>query len=337
MRVLVTGGAGYIGSHTAKLLKQRGATPVVLDDLSSGHREFARFGPLETGDIRDEALLLDVLKRHGIQAVIHFAAKAIVGESLLQPEAYFSVNVGGTLSLLGAMRRAGVQRLVFSSSAAVYGGTDAGRIVESHPLAPINPYGRSKLQGEQAIAAMGPAFGLRWAVLRYFNVIGADPAGELWERHAPETHVLPNLLAAALTGREFSLFGDRFATVDGTAVRDYVDVGDLALVHWEALQALDGREHLVSNVGTGRGISVRQLVGAVEKTLGRPVRVRVRPPRAGDPPRLVADNGHFLTWSSLGRDGFTPLSDSVRRAAQAMKPEPAEARPPGPAPRGDAR
>jgi len=319
MRVLVTGGAGYIGSHTAKLLKQRGATPVVLDDLSTGQREFARFGPLETGDIRDEAWVLAVLERHGIEAVIHFAAKALVGESLQQPEAYFSVNVGGMVSLLGAMRQAGVNRLVFSSSSAVYGSTAAERIAESHPLAPINPYGRTKLQAEQALAAIAPTFGLRSAVLRYFNVIGADPDGELCERHTPETHVLPNLLSAALEDREFSLFGDRYPTEDGTAVRDYVDVWDLAFVHWEALQALGERGRLVSNVGTGRGLSVRRLVGAVGEVLGKPVRVRVQPPRAGDPPRLVADNAHFLTWSSLGRRGFTPLSDSVRHALRALR------------------
>jgi UDP-glucose 4-epimerase len=201
----------------------------------------------------------------------------------------------------------------------VYGSTGAQRIVETHPLAPINPYGLTKLQAEQALAAIGPSFGLRCAVLRYFNVIGADPEGELSERHTPETHVLPNLLRAALSGGEFSLFGDGYPTEDGTAVRDYVDVGDLAFVHWEALQALGKREQLVSNVGTGRGISVRQMVSAVEEVLGKPLRVRVQPPRAGDPPRLVADNTHFLTWTSLGRRGFTPLADSVRHALRALQ------------------
>ena len=329
MRVLVTGGAGYIGSHTAKRLRQQGAVPIVLDDLSSGHRESVRFGPFETGDIRDEALVRDLLKRHAIDAVIHFATKALVGESLQKPELYFSVNVGGMLSLLGAMRQAGVKRLVFSSSSAVYGSTGAERIVETHPFTPINPYGMTKLQAEQVLAAIGSSFGLRWAVLRYFNVIGADAEGELSEDHTPETHVLPNLLGAALTGREFSLFGDRYPTEDGTAVRDYVDVGDLAFVHWEALQALGEREHLVSNVGTGRGISVRQMVGAVEAVVGKPLRVRIQPPRAGDPPSLVADNAHFLTWSSVGRRGFTPLADSVRNALRTLQAKPATQPQPG--------
>jgi UDP-arabinose 4-epimerase len=323
MHVLVTGGAGYIGSHTAKLLRSRGLTPVVLDNLSTGHADFARFGPFEPGDVRDEAFVFEVLKRHQISAVIHFAAKAQVGESTRMPDEYFSVNVGGMLSLLGAMRRAEVRRLVFSSSSAVYGLTGVERIAESHPLQPINPYGSTKRLAEEAIARMAPTFDLRWAALRYFNVIGADPDGELVERHEPETHVLPNLLRATLEDREFSLFGGQYPTPDGTAIRDYVDVGDLAFVHFEALQALDQRESLVSNVGSGRGTSVREMVTAVERTLNKRVRVKIEPPREGDPPRLVADNAHFLTWSTLGRRGFTPLADSVQNVVGSLHTLPA--------------
>ncbi len=329
MRVLVTGGAGYIGSHTAQFLHRQGLAPVVLDDLSTGHREFVRYGPFEQGDVRDEARVLDVLKRHAIDAVIHFAAKALVGESLRVPEAYLSVNVGGMISLLGAMKRAGVRRLVFSGSCAVYGPAQTDRIAEDHPLAPVNPYGLSKLQAEQAIATIGPSFALRWAVLRYFNVVGSDPDGELFEWHEPETHVLPNLLHAALAGREFLLYGDRYPTADGTAIRDYVDVGDLARIHGEALAALEGAERIVSNVGRGEGVSVRELVAAVERTANRPVRVRNEPPRAGDPPRLVADNRHLLTWSPTAMQGLTPLGDSIRHALHALRSKPGGALPRG--------
>jgi UDP-glucose-4-epimerase GalE len=319
MRVLVTGGAGYIGSHTAKFLRRRGMSPVVLDDLSAGHRDFVRYGPLEQGDIRDEARVLDVLKRHAIEAVIHFAAKALVSESFLAPEAYFSVNVAGMISLLGAMKRADVRRLVFSSSCAVYGPAQAERIAEDHALAPVSPYGLSKLQGEQVLESVGRTFGLRWAVLRYFNVIGADPEGELCEWHEPETHLLPNLLRAALVGGEFTLYGDRHPTADGTAVRDYVDVMDLARTHGEALDALERQERLISNVGTGDGVSVRQMLALVEQAAQRPVRVRIEAPRRGDPPRLVADHRRLLGWSPGARAGFVPLQESVRTALCAMK------------------
>jgi UDP-glucose-4-epimerase GalE len=291
----------------------------VLDDLSTGHREFVRFGPFEQGDIRDEARVLDVLKRHAIEAVLHFAAKALVVESFQIPETYFSVNVAGMVSLLGAMKRAGVRRLVFSSSCAVYGPTQEERIAENHALAPISPYGLSKLQAEQALESIGASFGLRWAVLRYFNVTGADPGGVLYEWHDPETHVVPKLLGAALEGREFVLHGDRHPTADGTAIRDYVDVSDLARTHGEALDALERNERLVSNVGTGEGVSVRQLLALVEEAGACPLRVRIEPPRPGDPPRLVADNKRLLDWSPSARQGFVPLRESVSRVLRAMQ------------------
>ncbi len=322
MHVLVTGGAGYIGSHTAKFLHRQGMTPVVLDDLSTGHREFVRYGPFEQGDVRDEALVLDVLRRHRIDAVIHFAAKALVGESMRIPDVYHSVNVGGMTSLLGAMAQAGVKRLVFSSSCAVYGPARTEQIAEDHALAPVNPYGESKLRAERKIERLGPGFGLRWAVLRYFNVIGADADGELYEWHEPETHVLPNLLSAALEGREFLLYGGGYPTPDGTAVRDYVDVGDLARTHGEALAALEREPRIVSNVGSGRGISVQELVSLAEEATGRPVRVRVEAPRPGDPPRLVADNRHLLTWCAAAREGFVPMAESFRTTLRALRDPP---------------
>ncbi len=231
VNVLVTGGAGYIGSHTAKLLRREGHLPVVVDNLDAGHAEFARFGPFVQGDLRDETLVYETLTTHRIDAVIHFAAKALVEESVAWPEAYFSHNVGGTISLLSAMKRAGTPKLVFSSSCAVYGDCGAEAVAEDHSKLPTNPYGLSKLQSEQIIASVGKTFALRTAVLRYFNVIGADDEGELWEWHEPETHVLPNLLQAAREEVAFQLFGTDHPTPDGTAVRDYVDVRDLATVH----------------------------------------------------------------------------------------------------------
>ncbi|HUJ74769.1 MAG TPA: NAD-dependent epimerase/dehydratase family protein, partial [bacterium] len=238
MRILVTGGAGYVGSHTAQRLRQQGHEPVVLDDLSTGHREFARFGPFEYADVRDEARVADVLRRHRIQAVIHFAAKSLQEESQRQPEAYFSTNVGGLVSLLAAMRRAGVQRLVFSSSCAVYR-PQARPLSEEAPLGPLSVYGVSKQHAEEVLMRVAPTFGLRYAILRYFNVVGADPSGQLWEWHEPETHVVPRLLGVAARGGTFHLFGTEHPTPDGSAVRDYVDVRDVAQVHLEALEHLE--------------------------------------------------------------------------------------------------
>jgi UDP-glucose 4-epimerase len=195
-------------------------------------------------------------------------------------------------------------------------------MAESHALAPVNPYGETKLRAERAIETVGPRFGLRWAVLRYFNVVGCDPSGELFEWHEPETHVVPSLLAAALAGREFMLFGGSYPTPDGSAVRDYVDVVDLARTHAEALDVLEREPRLVSNVGTGQGVSVRELVGLAERVTGGAVRVRVEPPRPGDPPRLVADNRHLLTWCGTARSGFTPLETSLRTALAALRSAP---------------
>lgn len=316
MNILVTGGAGYIGSHTSKLLKQAGHFPVVFDNLSNGWAEWVKFGPFAFGDIRDEEALFRALTGFRIDAVIHFAAKAYVEESTRLPEVYFDNNVNGTISLLKAMKRSGTKVLVFSSSCATYGNAQTQTMREDHPQAPTNPYGLSKLMCEQVISTTAPVLGLRYAMLRYFNVIGNDPQGEIYERHEPETHVLPNLIGAALSGGVFRLYGTEHATPDGTAVRDYVHVMDLGMAHIGAIGELARRERLVSNVGTGSGVSVRQLVGTVEKELGVGVNVEEKPIRPGDPPCLVADNGHLRTWFA---HTFKPIGQAVRETAATMR------------------
>ncbi|SPF39868.1 UDP-glucose 4-epimerase [Syntrophobacter sp. SbD1] len=313
MNILVTGGAGYIGSHTSKLLKKAGHVPVVFDNLSNGWAEWVKFGPFAFGDIRDEEALFRALAGFKIDAVIHFAAKAYVEESTRLPELYFDNNVNGTISLLKAMKRAGTKLLVFSSSCATYGNAETPAIREDHPQQPTNPYGLSKLMCEQVISTAAPVLGLRYAMLRYFNVIGNDPEGEIFERHEPETHVLPNLIKAAMSGGSFTLFGTNHDTPDGTAVRDYVNVMDLGQAHIRAIDELSTRERLVSNVGTGSGVSVRELVEIVEKELKVRVNVEEKPIRPGDPPSLVADNGYLRTWFD---HEFKSLGKAVRETAK---------------------
>jgi len=308
VNILVTGGAGYIGSHTSKLLKRSGHTPIAFDNLSNGWLEWAKFGPFVFGDIRDEEALFRALTGFKVDAVIHFAAKAYVEESTRLPEEYFDNNVGGTISLLKAMKRAGTKHLVFSSSCATYGNAVTPTIGEDHPKAPTNPYGLSKWQCEQVIEATAPVMSIRFAALRYFNVIGNDPEGDVYERHEPETHVLPNLMRAAATGAPFQLFGTDHPTPDGTAVRDYVYVMDLALAHIKALDVISSQPRLVSNVGGGAGTSVRELVGTVEGALQAKVNVVERPIRPGDPPSLVADDRHLRTWL---RHDFRTVKDVV--------------------------
>ncbi len=312
MNILVTGGAGYIGSHTSKLLKNAGHVPVAFDNLSNGWAEWVKFGPFAFGDIRDEEALYRALTGFKVEAVIHFAAKAYVEESTRLPELYFDNNVNGTISLLKAMKRAGTKLMVFSSSCATYGNAITPTIREDHPQQPTNPYGLSKLMCEQVISTVAPVLGLRYAMLRYFNVIGNDPEGEIFERHEPETHVLPNLIKAAMSGGSFSLFGTNHATPDGTAIRDYVHVMDLGQAHIRAIAEIASRERLVSNVGTGEGVSVRKLVGIVEKELGLRVNVEKRPIRQGDPPQLVADDGHLSTWF---KHDFKSVGQAVREIA----------------------
>lgn len=319
MNILVTGGAGYIGSHTAKTVRRHGHTPIVFDNLSRGWAEWVRYGPFVYGDIRDEEALYQALRAFRVDAVIHFAALALVEESVQKPAEYFEHNVRGTIALIRAMARAGVDRLVFSSSAAVYGVAQTSPIPEDHPKQPTNPYGLSKWQGEQILDTVTTAAGIRLAILRYFNVVGNDPEGEIYERHEPETHVLPNLMRAALTGAPFSLFGTDHETPDGTAVRDYVYVLDLAEAHVAALNALENRERLVSNVGRGAGVSVREVVTAVERSLGTKVTVVEKPKRPGDPPALVADNAFFKTWFDHPLKTLPEVIDEMARQRAFLK------------------
>ncbi len=291
--VLVTGGAGYVGSHASKALALAGFTPVVYDDLSTGHRDLVRWGPFEEGSVGDGERLADVMARHRPVAVLHFAALSLVGESVKDPARYYRTNVASTLTLLEAMRRHGIEAMVFSSTCATYGLPERTPISEDTPQAPINPYGWSKLMVERLMADHGSAYGLQWAALRYFNAAGADAAGETGEDHQPETHLIPRaLMAAAGLLPALDLFGTDWPTPDGTCIRDYVHVDDLARWHVQALDhLLAGKGSLALNLGTGQGWSVRQVLAAVEHVTGRTVPVRLAARRAGDPPVLVADPG----------------------------------------------
>ena len=289
--VLVTGGAGYIGSHACEALARGGYEPVAYDNLSKGFRALVKFGPFEEGDIRDQGRLLQVMRAYKPVAVMHFAALSSVGESVQEPALYYDNNVAGAISLLGAMRECGVGRLVFSSTAAVYGLPERQPITEAAANAPINPYGSTKLMIEQVLRDYDKAYGLRSVSLRYFNACGAHPTAGIGEMHDPETHLIPRALMA-VQGRipQLDLMGDDYPTADGTAVRDYIHVCDLADAHLAALKYLEGGGDTVSlNLGTGAGFSVKQIVDAVGRATGRPAPVRVAPRRAGDPPELVAD------------------------------------------------
>ena len=291
MNILVTGGAGYIGSHTCKALAAAGFTPITYDNLRSGHRRAVKWGPLEEGDLADGARLAAVIAKYAPQGVIHFAASSAVGESVADPGGYYRNNVAGSLTLLEAMRDHGVGALVFSSTCAVYGAPQKDLMPESHPLVPINPYGASKLMIERMIEDFAAAHGLRFARLRYFNAAGADPEGEIGEAHEPETHAIPLALLTALGRRpHFDVFGDDYPTPDGSAVRDYIHVGDLAAAHVLALRRLlDGGASMTLNLGTGQGHSVLALVAVVERVTGKTLSVRRTARRPGDPSRLVAD------------------------------------------------
>jgi UDP-arabinose 4-epimerase len=302
--VLVTGGAGYVGSHACKALAQAGMTPVTYDNLSRGHAWAVKWGPLERGDISDVERLREVLKRHRPDAVLHFAGLAYVHESVLDPLAYFDTNVQGTAALLKAMRAEQVRRIVFSSSCTTYGVPERLPLTEDAPQRPVSPYGWSKLAAEQLIKASARAYGFEYALLRYFNAAGADAEGEIGEVHDPETHLIPNAVNAALPGgKELVVFGADYDTPDGTCIRDYVHVTDLADAHVRSLRAFDdGQAALALNVGSGEGSSIMQVIAAVERAAGRPVRYAVHARREGDPPRLVADNrriGELLGWRPL--------------------------------------
>ncbi len=290
-RVLVSGGAGYIGSFTARLLARSGMHLVVLDNLSTGFQTNARWGRFVTGDLADAPLLRRLLREEAIDAVIHFAACAYVGESMQAPREYFRNNVTGSLNLLDAMLDAGVRQIVFSSTCATYGLPERLPIDEAHSQCPMNPYGESKLFLERTLRWYGEAYGLNWVALRYFNVAGADPEGELGEQHEPETHLVPLVIQAALGRRShLDVYGTDYPTADGTAVRDYIHPIDIADAHLAALRYLIGSGASIAlNLGTGQGYSVRQIIEAVERVSGWSVPLIEAPRRSGDPPELVAD------------------------------------------------
>ena len=291
MNILVTGGAGYIGSHTCKALSKAGLTPVAYDNLVTGHAEAVKWGPLERGDVLDRARLDAVLQNYQPSAVLHFAGYAYVGESVTQPAKYYRNNVSGALTLLEAMRDHGVMQMVFSSSCATYGIPQSMPIGEDHAQNPINPYGASKLMVERMLADFGVAYGLRSISLRYFNAAGADPHGEIGEDHDPETHLIPLVLEAAAGERpNVTIYGTDYDTPDGTCIRDYVHVTDLAEAHVLAFRALEGGcDSLSYNLGSGRGFSVREVIQSANVVSGRKIPVAEGSRRPGDPARLQAD------------------------------------------------
>ena len=312
----MTGGAGYIGSHVCKALRQTGYLPVTFDNLSTGYDWAVRWGPLEVGDIRNTASLEKVMRDYAIHAVMHFAAKSLVAESVSDPLLYHVNNVGGTFSLIEAMLKAGIKKIVFSSTCAVYGIPDRTPIDEEAARRPINPYGQSKLGAENVLMDVAKAGRIDVALLRYFNAAGADRDLEIGEAHAPETHLIPLAIRAARgTGPALHVFGSDYPTPDGTCLRDYIHVSDLAAAHIAALHHLaKGQGVSRFNLGTGQGVSVRQVLDAVSGAAGRPVPVVDAPRRAGDPPILFAANDRArqqLEWSPVQSDIRTIVESAV--------------------------
>lgn len=312
--ILVAGGAGYVGSHACKALAQAGYRPVTLDNLATGHADAVRWGPLIQADIGDIQAVTAALDQYGVAAAMHFAASSLVAESVAKPEVYYANNVVSTLGLIEALTSRAVKHIVFSSSAAVYGAAGSGLIGEETPLAPTNPYGETKRVIESALRWIGAAKGFTWAALRYFNAAGADPEGEIGERHDPETHLIPNVVRATLgTGPALKIFGSDYPTPDGSAVRDYVHVSDLADAHVAALAWLKaGGAGRAFNLGTGAGLSNLQVVAAAEQALGRRTPFVMADRRAGDPPSLVADPSAAKAafgWVPARSDPVTMIRD----------------------------
>ena len=319
--VLVSGGAGYVGSHTCLRLAGAGLQPVVYDNLSNGHAEFVQWGPLEIGDIADPGRLDEVFAKYQPVAVLHFAALIEVGESVKFPGRFYENNVAGALTLIEATRRAGVKAFVFSSTCATYGDPLKLPMDETHPQAPLNPYGHSKLMVEQILRDLDRYSDFRSVILRYFNAAGADPEGRIGEWHDPETHAIPLAIQAAMgSNRGFKIFGDDYETRDGTAVRDYIHVLDLADAHVLALKRLlAGGGSDIFNLGTGTGTTVRELLDAVRSVAGGSFDAETAPRRAGDAPVLVADNGkarEVLGWSP--RFGLAEIVASAWRWHQKL-------------------
>lgn len=315
MKVLVCGGAGYIGSHMVRRLLGDRHDVVVFDNLSTGHRQAVGAAPLVVGDLLDQTALKSLFAVHRFDAVMHFCALSLVGVSVTDPYGYYRNNVVGTLNLLQAMQDTAVNKLVFSSTAAVFGNPESELIDESHPTRPINPYGASKLMVERILADAAIAYGLRSVALRYFNAAGADPSGEIGEAHRPETHLIPNVLRAALAGDcTLKVFGDDYPTLDGTCVRDYIHVDDLAAAHLKAIEFMvdhDGAH--VFNLGNGKGFSVLELIAAARRVTGMAIAFERGPRRAGDPATLVAASTKSraeLGWSPK----FANLDDIIASA-----------------------
>ncbi|WP_197976812.1 UDP-glucose 4-epimerase GalE [Agrobacterium vitis] len=317
--ILVVGGAGYIGSHACKALSKAGYTPVVYDNLIHGHADSVKWGPFEQGDIADGARLDAVLSKYKPECVMHFAAFAAVGESVTDPAKYYNNNIHGSVCLLDAMRRNGVDTIVFSSTCATYGEVKSLPIVEEAPQSPVNPYGFSKLVIEQALKDYGHAYGLKWVAMRYFNAAGLDPEGDLGERHDPETHAIPLAVLAAMRQTEFNVFGTDYDTPDGTAVRDYIHVCDLADAHVLAIDYLQkGGESGAFNLATGKGTSVKDLLEAVSEAVGAQVPIKYAPRRAGDAPALYASGDKarsLLGWTPQ----YTDINVIVKTAADWFK------------------
>jgi UDP-glucose-4-epimerase GalE len=315
-RILVTGGAGYIGSHTVHLLKRRGYEVLVVDDLSRGHKHNVEAEDLRVVSLRDTEALARLLESEPCDAAIHFAAYIAVGESTKKPELYFLNNTGGSASLLEAMSRTGMNKLVFSSTAAVYGTPERVPITEEAPYAPVSPYGESKVMVEKILGWLDRYRDCRSIALRYFNACGAEPDSRLGEEHDPETHLIPLLLRAIKTGRPITIFGDDYATPDGTCIRDYVHVSDLAEAHILAVESLlDGGPSDVFNAGTGTGHSVMEVIRAAEDVTGCKMPYVIGERRAGDPPELVANSDklrHTLGW----KPRYTDLREILETAWQ---------------------
>jgi UDP-glucose-4-epimerase GalE len=325
--VLVTGGAGYVGSHACRMLAASGYLPVTLDNLSTGHRWAVKWGPLEIGDMADQLFVGAILARYQPVAVMHFAALSLVGESAGNPARYYGNNVAGTLSLLEAMRAGGVDKLIFSSTCATYGEPDACPIAENTAQQPINVYGRSKLMVETILKDYAAAYGMRAVALRYFNAAGAADADGIGEAHEPETHLIPLVIAAARGERgPVQVFGTDYPTADGTCERDYVHVNDLAAAHVQAIDFLKTQAGFHAfNLGTGRPYSVRQVIAAVAAEAGRPVPHQIASRRPGDPPALYADPRQardILGWQATQSDLAHIVASAWRwHAASAAQPE----------------
>lgn len=316
MRILVIGGAGYVGSHAVRVLARAGHEVLVYDNLSVGHREAVPAEQLIVGEVADGGLLRSVLRTSRIDAVMHFAAFALVGESVAEPAKYYRNNVIAALELLDAMRDCGVRRLVFSSTTATYGQPDTIPIPETTRQEPINPYGFTKLVIERAMADYAHAYGLGYAALRYFNAAGADPSGEIGEDHDPESHLIPIVLQVALGKREaVTIYGNDYPTPDGTCIRDYVHVNDLGAAHLAALERLEDGRGICVNLGTGRGTSVREIVDACRRVTGHPIPERIGDRRPGDPAELVADARlaqRLLDW----KPRFLDIEETIATAWQ---------------------